>query len=439
MVQTQILNKILHTKSVDIVFENDLTESHFGEYAREYNFIMEHYKKYGNVPDIATFLDAFNEFDLTEVSESDAYLIDKIREDYQYRVLVPILNKAAELAQSNSVDSVDFLKTELPQLSVIDAAEGVDIIKHANQRYEEYLQKKNSTDPWMRPTGFKELDDDIGGIAPYEEFILIFARTNQGKSFVACKMAEHNWKYGANVGYISPEMSANAIGYRVDTLNEHFSNFALYTGRDVPEYEQYINDLMLNQKNSFVVATPLDFNKKITVQKLKKFIIRHKLDILFIDGITYLTDERYKRGDNKTTSLTNISEDLMELSCEMRIPVIAVAQANRAGVDDNGGVPSLESIRDSDGMAHNATKVIALRQHNNKLKMKILKNRNGKVGTELCYDWQIDTGTFEYNPSPEEFSDTERVESRYNRESSGVRDMDSQQPLTRRTTTVLPF
>lgn len=438
MVQTQILNKILHTKSIDIIFENDLTESHFGEFAREYNFILEHYKRYGNVPDIATFLDNFSEFSLTDVTESDQYLVDKINEDYQYRVLVPILKHAADLAQSNAVDSVDFLKTELPQLNVTDSAYGVDIIKYAKDRYEEYLRKKNSTEPWMLPSGFKELDEEIGGIAPYEEFILIFARTNQGKSFYACKMATHNWKYGKNVGYISPEMSANAIGYRVDTLNAHFSNFALYTGREVPDYDNYIDDLITNQKNSFVVATPLDFNKSITVQKLKKFIIKHNLDILFIDGITYLADERYKRGDNKTTSLTNISEDLMELSCEMKIPIIAVAQANRAGVDDNGGVPGLESVRDSDGIAHNATKVIALRQHNNKLKMKILKNRNGKVGAELCYDWQIDTGEFEYNPSPEDFSDTERIESRYGR-SNQTEEVENRQPLTRRAANQLPF
>ena len=127
-----------------------------------------------------------------------------------------------------------------------------------------------------------------------------------------------------NVGYISPEMSEESVGYRFDSLNKHFSNFALYTGKDVENYEEYIDDLKTNAKNKFIVATPLDFNRKITVSKLRKFCLQHKLDVLCIDGITYLSDERYHKGDNKTTSLTNISEDLMSLSCELKIPIIAI-------------------------------------------------------------------------------------------------------------------
>lgn len=440
MVQLQILNKVIKAKSVDFILDHDLTAGYFGEYKNEFNFIMEHYKKYGNVPDIATVLDSFNEFSVLDVEESDDYLFDKITEEYQYKVLVPIIKKAAELAQSNAVEAIEYLKTATLQAEIIDASYGVDIVGCANERLEEYLLKRNSDKPWMRPTGFKELDEAIGGLQPSEEFVVIVARTNQGKSWILCKIAEHNWKYGANVGYISPEMSRNQIGYRFDTLNEHFSNFDLFTGREVENYEEYIDSLMSNQKNSFVVATPLDFNKKITVSKLKKFVQKHKLDLLCIDGITYLSDERYVRGDNKTTSLTNISEDLMGLSCELKIPIIAVVQANRNGVEEDGSVPSLESIRDSDGIAHNASKVISIRQHNNKLKMEITKARNCKVGTKLVYDWRIDTGEFEYNANPDELTEVEETESRFNRSRNrNDEPVENKQPLTRRTTSVLPF
>jgi len=226
-------------------------------------------------------------------------------------------------------------------------------------------------------------------------------------------------------------MSANQIGYRFDTLNSHFSNFALYAGRDTEEnYEEYINNLKNNAKNKFIVATPLDFNKKITVSKLRKFCLKYKIDVLGIDGITYLTDERYKRGDNKTTSLTNISEDLMSLSCELKIPIIAVVQANRSGVEENGDVPSLESIRDSDGISHNASKVLSIRQHNNKLKMEITKARNCKVGTKLVYDWQIDVGRFEFNPNPDDDYASDTVESIVNNRQR--QPVENKQPIVNR-------
>ena len=442
MVQIQILNKILKSKSVDIVFENDLTAEHFAPYSAEFTFIMDHYKRYGNVPDTLTFLDHFNEFEITEVHESDDYLVDQIGEEYLYSTLVPILNKAAELIKDNSEEALEYLKAQLKSQEVIGGDVGVDIIKNARKRYEVYLKKKNSTEPWMRTTGFQELDEIIGGLAPGEEYVVIVARTNQGKSWILCKILEHNWKVGGNIGYISPEMSDDQIGYRFDTLNEHFSNFNLYTGRDLDgDYEQYIKDLEENAKNSFIVATPIDFNKKITVSKLRKFCIKNNLDVLGIDGITYLTDERYKKGDNKTTSLTNISEDLMSLSCELKIPILVVVQANREGINEDGSAPALESIRDSDGIAQNATKVLSIRQRNNKLNIEVPKNRNGKVGIKLSYDWHIDTGEFSYNANPDEFTDTEETESRYRRtENTRQREVENKQPIMpRRGVVQTPF
>ena len=61
--------------------------------------------------------------------------------------------------------------------------------------------------------------------------------------------------------------------------------------------------------------------------------------------------KRYKKGDNKTISLINISEDLMALSIELGIPILVVVQSTRGGVKnaDSEGTPELENIRDSDG------------------------------------------------------------------------------------------
>ena len=204
------------------------------------------------------------------------------------------------------------------------------------------------------------------------------------------------------MGYVSPEMSANSIGYRFDTLYNQFSNKGLMWGNeDADKYKDYIEKLKDN-KHKFIVSTPMDFNRQITVSKLKQWVKKYKLDMIAIDGITYMSDERYKRGDNKTTSLTNISEDLMELSIELKIPVLVVVQANRNGVsaEDSNDVPELESIRDSDGIAHNASKVLSIKQtKEGTLTMQVKKQRFGAVGGKLIYQWGIDTGEFVNIPS----------------------------------------
>ena len=118
--------------------------------------------------------------------------------------------------------------------------------------------------------------------------------------------------------------------------------------------------------------------------------------MLIIDGISYLTDERRERGDSRTTQLTNISEDLMDLSIEYKIPVIVVCQSNREGAKEDE--LELENIRDSDGIAYNASLVFSVMQRDPGLQITIKKNRNGESNKKFKYTWDINSGIFEFRP-----------------------------------------
>lgn len=415
MVTLQILSKVLHTANNSIIADNLLTEDYFVGYENEYNFIQDHIKKYGNVPDKATFLAEFPQLELVEVTESDRYLVDTVREEYLYYKAVPVIQEAANLLKDDSNAAAEFLLNAMKTLQPNYALGGVDIVADATNRFNQFIERKDKQQEWFFTCGFPELDNIIHGIQRKDELFVIFARTNQGKSWILEKMCAHVWQIGYNVGYVSPEMSASSIGYRFDTLVSHYSNSGLMWGKDdidTDDYEAYIQGLTQSE-NKFIVATPLDFDKKITVTKLKNWIKQYKLDLVAIDGITYMTDERGKRGDNKTTSLTNISEDLMELSMELGVPVVVVVQANRSGVVEKGGddTPDLESIRDSDGIAHNASKVISIHQkEHGVLNMTVKKQRFGAVGGKLTYHWDINTGEFEFIPTYDDVEDNRVTE-----------------------------
>ena len=415
MVSLQIISKILATKDSSILEDNLLTRDYFVGYENEYDFIVQHEKEYGSVPDKVTFLSKFPDVELVEVTESDRYLVDTIREEYLYYKSVPVVQKIAELLKTDSNAAAEYMINAVKELQPQYRLGGVDIISQAEERYKQFIDRKENQDEWFFTTGFEELDDLIHGIQREEELFVIFARTNQGKSWVLEKICTHIWEIGFNVGYISPEMGSNSVGYRFDTLYRNFSNRGLMWGKDdidAEEYLKYINTLKTT-KNRFITATPSDFDRKITITKLRNWVKEYKADVLAIDGIKYLSDERYKRGDNLTTSLTNISEDLMALSIELRIPVLVVVQSNRSGVvaDDEDDTPDLESIRDSDGISHNASKVLSLRQTKDGiLKMGIKKSRFGSVGGKLNYKWDIDTGEFEFIPAEDDAEPKERTE-----------------------------
>ena len=410
MVELQILSKVLATKDNSIITDNLLTEEYFVKYRDCFNFIQEHVEKYGNVPDEATFLSNFTDekgnplVELVEVNETNTYLVNKIREEYLFSKCVPVVQRTAELLKTDSNAAAEYLMHELPNLEPNYDIDGIDIIANAQDRYEQFIDRKSHQENWFFESGYKELDELIHGIQRGEELLVIVARTNQGKSWILEHMCAHVWKTGFNVGYMSPEMSANSIGFRFDTLFNNFSNSGLMWGKnDVEdsEYEDYIKSLPEKHKNKFIVSTPKMFGDAVTVTKLKNWVKKFKLDMIGIDGITYLSDERYKRGDNKTTSLTNISEDLMSLSVELGIPILVVVQANRGGVkDDPNASPELEDIRDSDGISHNASTVISVKQKtNNVLDLVVKKQRFGARDKKVSYIWDINKGKFEWIPS----------------------------------------
>lgn len=400
----QILSKVVSSGDYSIIENNLLNEEFFVEYEDEFNYIRKHYKKYGNVPDKFTFLSKFPDIELVEVAESDKYLIETIKEERLYFKSIPVVKQIAKLLKTDANAAVEYMIQAMNDLQPDYKLGGTDIVAQANERYDSYIQRKQHSKEWTFTTGFQELDELIHGLERQEELMVIFARINNGKSFVAEKICTHIWQIGFNIGYISPEMSPNSIGYRFDTLYQGFSNKSLiWADKSLKseDYKDYIDELK-QEKHKFIVSTPADFDKCITISKLKEWVKQYNLDIIAIDGITYLTDERYKRGDNKTTSLTNISEDLMSLSIELRIPIIVVSQANRMGViigeDDN--TPELENIKDSDGIAANASKVLSLRHTKEGiLKIGIKKQRFGPVGGTLNYQWEADIGEFTFIPS----------------------------------------
>ena len=405
IISVQILSKVLNTGDYSLIENNFLTRDLFVGYENEFDFIKEHYDKYGNVPDIVTFLDKFDEFEIIEVNESDEFLIDAMQEQEFFDKGREIIQEGANKLEQNSFDGIEHIVSGLENLRENFKFNDVEIISSVDERIEHSRNVAMSQGEFYIPTGFEEIDKDTNGLQRGPELAVIFARTNNCKSWVCEKMAVFTAEIGYSAGYFSPEMSAMDIGYRFDTLHGNLSNNQIRLGRfndefSVEDYSNYAEGLKkLNGK--LWVSKPIDFNRKVTVSKLRGWIKRRKLDILFIDGIKYLTDERYKRGDSAATSLTNISEDLMDLSEELHIPIVVVVQANRGGVVDKTSLdtPELENIKDSDGIAQNASIVWAVRkvttENDTFLLIDNKKARNGENGQSYKYRYDIDRGRFE--------------------------------------------
>lgn len=397
MPQLQVLNYILQTKDSSLIYLNNLSEKHFSVYPEEFKFIKEHLDRYGNVCDTTTFLDFFRDFEVIQVTESPEYLIKALMDDYKSRTMVETFKKLQPLIVSNRMDdALRIYNNSVEDLNQVGVSlKSVDII-HDTSRYDAYIERTHDFNKFYISTGFAELDQLVGGFDRQEELAVIVARTNYGKSWILLKCAVSAAKQGLKVGIYSGEMSENKVGYRVDTLLGHMNNGAITHGNISfqQEYEDYINKLPSMVTGSIKVITPAMINGPADVNALRMFIEKEHLDVLFIDQLSLLEDQR--KGKTPVEKASNISKDLKILQVMKKIPIISVSQQNRTTSDN--GVDTTQ-IAQSDRIGQDATMIIFLEKKDDTMKLTLVKSRDSENGKVLTYNVNLNTGVFTYIPS----------------------------------------
>lgn len=199
----------------------------------------------------------------------------------------------------------------------------------------------------------------------------------------------------------SGEMDTLLLQMRFATLHGHFSNLGLMGGKEdlknsksFADFFKYATELTGN-KTPFIVLTPSDLRtRKLTITELRNSVDIYKPGIIGIDQISLMEDEKSERGDQLRQKLTNISEDLFNISENYKVPVLVAVQASRGATDGkkNDKAPDMEHISESDGIGQTATRTLALKQVDNSLVLALRKNRYGLKNQEWRLKWDVDTG-----------------------------------------------
>lgn len=395
MIQLQALNKILDTGDSSFIVINNINEDFFSDYPEEFKFIKNHLDTYSKVPDKATFLAKFPNFDIIKVEEPINYIVDSLYEDRNRRQLAKVFNKVRSLLNEGKTDEAMTVYTTAAD-SIIQAKhlDSVDILKDTS-RYNAYIERCEDFKKYYISTGFKELDTIIGGWDRQEELVTIAARTNMGKSWVLLKCALAAVEQGLRVGLYSGEMSERKVGYRIDTLISHISNSGITKGNGnlQTQYKRYIEELPTKYSGCLKVLTPEMIDGPAGVSALRAFIEKENLDVLCIDQHSLLEDDRHAK--NPVDKAANISRDLKNLQVLKKIPIIAVSQQNRESTEN--GV-NTQHIAQSDRIAQDSTIIIFFEQKDGIMTMHLVKSRDSANMKNISYAVDLDKGIWQYIP-----------------------------------------
>ena len=422
--ESQILNLVLGKRDYSILSDL-LTSENFVEYKNEYEYIKEYHDEYKDVPSKEIFLEKFPQFKLYKVEEKKEPIIDRLNEENLFRKSVAVYNKASELISADSRKGIEYLKAELKKLDTAKSISCTGYNSSAKERLELWKNKMNSTDEAYihLPPEFKELEADVGGFRKDSELFLILGKSGLGKSqFLACCSA-----YSANqdmtTGIISPEMNPMDLNIRIDTYNKKFSNRAIEDGLMVVGYEEYLTNIS-KESDKIFIADINDFGQKITMSKVKQFCISKKLDILFIDGLTYIIPSYMDKSMTDNERQGQVATELLSLSNELSIPVICAIQSRRRSNEkkESVSVSDSESIYGSYMVGQVATRIMSINKSEDSqaITLYLSKNRYGADNKKYIYLYDYDHLLFSYVPNLDDITQNNELKEDVQKFKEGV-------------------
>lgn len=401
-VELQVINRILSSdnqEEIDTLCSFD--KSYYKLFPAQIEFILKHKDQYGTVPDKFTFQMTFPDFTYIQVKEPLDFLTKELVKNKRHTILLDMFNKIKELGADDVDDAWTYIDTQCERIHELDTSEPLDLVHDAEKRckqVQEYSKQRRI------PTGFKEIDQAMyGGLSTVEELVIGVARSGTGKSWFATRVMESAQSNGFNVVYYSPEMQASFLGTRFDTWRGNFANSQLHQGIYSEEYKAYIQELKNQEACAYVIEDKDVPEGNVNVPFIDRFVQKHNIKLVIIDGLSYMDDVKAKYNDTDTVRFRNLCADLFRMSKRRGCAVFVMMQANRATKDtkDDKGepFPNIYNIEGSDHPARIATQVFALRQifekHILDIRMEKARSANNQKPA-FSYSWDINTGSMQY-------------------------------------------
>lgn len=270
-------------------------------------------------------------------------------------------------------------------------------------------------DPDRRPkgvvfTGFAQLDDMTAGLHP-ADLAVIAGRPGTGKtSFVLAIARDVAIRQEKTVGIFSLEMTKEQVLERLLCAEAQVNLHSLRSGYLPPAKWGQIAEAAgrIHQARILVDDTPGISVLSIRA-KARRMALERGLDLLIVDYLQLV--EAGIRADVREQEIAYISRSLKGLARELKIPVIACSQLNRAVERRESKRPQLSDLRESGAIEQDADLVAFIYRPDYygepdhpspvaETELIIAKQRNGPTG-RIKLLFHKDYATF-YPPTREE-------------------------------------
>jgi replicative DNA helicase len=236
-------------------------------------------------------------------------------------------------------------------------------------------------------TGFTELNELTAGLQP-SELVIVAARPSVGKTAFALNLVRNVMlQERAPVFFVSLEQSQIELTERLLCSQARVDSHRLRKGTLTSDDIERIIDAgsTLQKMELYIDDSPQQGMLRIAANARR---LKHQrgIRLVVIDYLQLIEPEN--RRDPRQEQVAQISRRLKFLAKELAVPVIALAQVNRASEDRQDHRPRLSDLRESGSIEQDADTVLMLHrpdryepgQHEGIIEVIVAKQRNGPTG-----------------------------------------------------------
>ncbi len=363
-----------HTVQKLQIDESFLTSPEAKEY---YRYIRDTYMSpatHGQVLSESLFRVRYPAAFLPKAEDSVAMLCQQLRRDRVQNEITRLSQELLAAAGADPYEAVALLRAESSKMaSLSEAGQDMSMSAIGKMLLDKYEIVQESKGLLGIPYPWEALNEATQGMQS-SQFIVLYGRPKQMKSWVALYMAVHAYVHSRKrVLFYTREMAPFLVAQRAAALITKVDYAAFKSGKLQPEVKkmvfQVLNELLDDEvglvgKNSkghpacFVITTDRSSAAGGSgggIGWLQAKIRELKPDLVVVDGMYLMKDDRTNSRSVDWKNIAHISQDL-KLTCQdFEIPLIGVTQANRAS--DKAKGEDLTELAYADALGQDADAV----------------------------------------------------------------------------------
>lgn len=296
-----------------------------------WHFVREYYERgrRQNVPDLEALTLEFPKWRFEDTEKEPHYILDKLKEQWRFRESRQVITS---LSTMGAEEVFPYIKGKLWEAEqVLDTERNVVTVGDFDKMMDNYYAKWESNEKFGYTTGFKAIDDEMGGIRK-GQLAVIAGRLKTGKTWFGLKSFIEQRHQGQSPIFFTLELSTEEIWDRYMALISGISFNAIDKGyldmHDIDRIKAAIEEE--KQYGPFYVVQPPQGQRKVA--DFVALADKYKADSMIIDQLNWIEarqpDSAYFRDDLR---IGDIAKEL-KLAAQRpgrEMPIYVMHQFNR--------------------------------------------------------------------------------------------------------------